>query len=132
VRLGATPLLRARLLAPQIHRRQPDAKTLRDRCRRHTGFISQQNPLAQVDRIGLWHPLLLREAANSTDKQDAFQTQPETALIRHSSVRNWRRVSAGLDVRPEIRLPVAQPATDCAPDRLLSAFCIVYVKRDPV
>jgi hypothetical protein len=46
VRLGAAPSLRAHLLAPQIHRRQPDAKALGDHRRRQTGFPSQQHPLA--------------------------------------------------------------------------------------
>jgi hypothetical protein len=46
MRLGAAPPLSARLLAPQVHRRQPDAKALGDRRRRHTGFPSQQHPLA--------------------------------------------------------------------------------------
>jgi hypothetical protein len=72
MRLGAAPALHAHLLAPQIYCRQPHAKTLRNRCRRQTGFISQQHPLAQVGRIGVWHRFLLREAANSTHKQDAF------------------------------------------------------------
>jgi hypothetical protein len=48
MRLGTAPALHTRLLAPQIYRRQPDAKTLRNHRRRQTGFISQQHPLAQV------------------------------------------------------------------------------------
>ena len=80
VRLGTAPALRARLLTPQIYRRQPDAKTLSNHRRRQTGFISQQRPLAQVGRIGFWHHTLSQDANNYTHKQDAFQTQPETAL----------------------------------------------------
>jgi hypothetical protein len=48
MRLGTAPTLAARLLAPQIYRRQPNAKTLRNHRRRQTGFIRQQHPLAQV------------------------------------------------------------------------------------
>jgi hypothetical protein len=48
MRLGTAPALRTRLLAPQVYRRQPDAKTLSNHRRRQTGFISQQHPLAQV------------------------------------------------------------------------------------
>jgi hypothetical protein len=46
MRFGAAPSLRARLLAPQVHRRQPEAKALGDHRRRQTGFPSQQYPLA--------------------------------------------------------------------------------------
>ena len=80
MRLGTAPPLRARLLAPQIHRRQPDAKTLRDGRRRQTGFISQQHPLAQISRIGVWHHCLLQEANHSTHKQHAVQIHTESAL----------------------------------------------------
>jgi hypothetical protein len=48
VRLGTAPVLGARLLVPQIHRRQPDAKTLGDYWQRHTSLASQQYPLAQI------------------------------------------------------------------------------------
>jgi hypothetical protein len=80
MRLGTAPALRARLLAPQINCREADAKALGDHCRRQTGGVRQQHPLAQVGRIGFWHRTLLQDAASSTHKKDAFQTQPEIAL----------------------------------------------------
>ena len=81
MRLGTAPVLGARLLAPQIYRRQADTKALGNHRRRQTGGLRQQHPLTQIGRIGGWHRIILRDAANSTRKQDAFQTQPETALI---------------------------------------------------
>jgi hypothetical protein len=48
VRFGAAPALRIRLVAPQIHRRETDAKALSDRCWGQTGFPSQQHTLAQI------------------------------------------------------------------------------------
>jgi hypothetical protein len=48
VRLGAAPALRIRLAAPQIHRRETDAKALSDRCWGQTGFPSQQHTFAQI------------------------------------------------------------------------------------
>src|SRR5215213_1008188 len=59
VRLGTASALGACLLAPEVHRRETDAKALSDDCQRQTGFPSQQHPLAQVGRIGLGHPRLL-------------------------------------------------------------------------
>ena len=81
MRLGTAPALRARLLAPQIYRRQADTKALGDHRRRQTGRRRQQHTLTQIGRIRDWHRIL-QDAANSTCKQDAFQTQPETALTR--------------------------------------------------
>jgi hypothetical protein len=48
MRLGTASAFGARLLAPQVHRRETDAKALRDQRRRHTGGLRQQHPLAQV------------------------------------------------------------------------------------
>ena len=48
MRLGTAPALGARLLAPQIHCRQPDAKTLGDHRRQQTGFPGQEHPLTQI------------------------------------------------------------------------------------
>jgi hypothetical protein len=48
MRLGTAPPVRARLLAPQIDRREADTKALSDHRRRQTGCISPQHPLAQV------------------------------------------------------------------------------------
>jgi hypothetical protein len=48
MRLGTAPPVRARLLAPQIDRREPDTKALGDYRRRQTGCISPQHPLAQI------------------------------------------------------------------------------------
>ena len=74
MRLGAASPLRARLPTPQIDRRQPDAKTLRDHRWRQTGLVSQQHPLAQVGRIGVGHYCLLSrpKCPHSTHKQDVF------------------------------------------------------------
>jgi len=46
--LGAATTLPTRLLAPQIDRREADAKALGDHRRQQTGFTSQQHPLAQI------------------------------------------------------------------------------------
>ena len=46
--------------------------------------MSQQHPLAQVGRIGFGHRCLLRDAAPSTHKQDAFQTQAKNSLERRT------------------------------------------------
>src|SRR6188472_2462321 len=81
MRLGTAPPLRARLLAPQIYRREPDPKARGDHRRRQTGRISQQHPLAQISRIGAWHHCLLQETNHSTHKQYAFQIHTESALI---------------------------------------------------
>jgi hypothetical protein len=81
MRLGTAPPLRARLLAPQIYRREPDPKARGDHRRRQTGRISQQHPLAQISRIGFWHHCLLQEANHSTHMQHAFQIHTESALI---------------------------------------------------
>ena len=80
MRLGTAPPLRARLLAPQIYRREPDPKARGDHRRRQTGRISQQHPLAQISRIGFWHHCLLQEANHSTHMQHAFQIHTESAL----------------------------------------------------
>ena len=48
VRLGTAPALRARLLAPQIYRRQADTKAFGDHRRRQTGSLRQQHPLTQI------------------------------------------------------------------------------------
>ena len=80
MRLGTAPPLRARLLAPQIYRREPDPKARGDHRRRQTGRISQQHPLAQISRIGAWHHCLLQETNHSTHKQYAFQIHTESAL----------------------------------------------------
>jgi len=82
MRLGTAPPLRARLLAPQIYRREPDPKARGDHRRRQTGRISQQHPLAQISRIGAWHHCLLQETNHSTHKQHAFQIHTESALIQ--------------------------------------------------
>ena len=82
MRLGTAPPLRARLLAPQIYRREPDPKARGDHRRRQTGRISQQHPLAQISRIGVWHHCLLQEANHSTYKQHAFQIHTESVLSR--------------------------------------------------
>ena len=81
MRLGTAPPLRARLLAPQIYRREPDPKARGDHRRRQTGRISQQHPLAQISRIGAWHHCLLQETNHSTHMQHAFQIHTESALI---------------------------------------------------
>ena len=80
MRLGTAPPLRARLLAPQIYRREPDPKARGDHRRRQTGRISQQHPLAQISRIGVWHHCLLQEVNHSTHMQHAFQIHTESAL----------------------------------------------------
>jgi hypothetical protein len=80
MRLGTAPPLRARLLAPQIYRREPDPKARGDHRRRQTGRISQQHPLAQISRIGAWHHCLLQETNHSTHKQHTFQIHTESAL----------------------------------------------------
>jgi len=82
MRLGTAPPLRARLLAPQIYRREPDPKARGDHRRRQTGRISQQHPLAQISRIGAWHHCLLQETNHSTHKQHTFQIHTESALMR--------------------------------------------------
>ena len=81
MRLGTAPPLRARLLAPQIYRREPDPKARGDHRRRQTGRISQQHPLAQISRIGAWHHCLLQETNHSTHKQHTFQIHTESALM---------------------------------------------------
>src|SRR5215203_3249345 len=85
--LGTASALGARLLAPEVHRRETDAKAPGDDCRRQTSFPSQQHPLPQVGRIGLGHPRLLSrpKCLLSTHEQDAFQTQTKTALIPGST-----------------------------------------------
>ena len=91
MRLGTAPPLRARLLAPQIYRREPDPKARGDHRRRQTGRISQQHPLAQISRIGVWHHCLLQEANHSTRKQHAFQIHTESALIDSGEQSGLRR-----------------------------------------
>jgi hypothetical protein len=95
MRLGTAPPLRARLLAPQIYRREPDPKARGDHRRRQTGRISQQHPLAQISRIGVWHHCLLQEANHSTHMQHAFQIHTESALVLQLSLEvRWRAAAA--------------------------------------
>src|SRR3954451_20711124 len=48
VRLGTAAALRARLVAPEIYRRETDPKAPGNHRRRETSLISQQHPIAQV------------------------------------------------------------------------------------
>jgi hypothetical protein len=48
MRLGTTAALRARLLPPEIYRREANPKAPGDLRRRQTTLISPQHPLAQV------------------------------------------------------------------------------------
>jgi hypothetical protein len=48
MRLGTAPILPARLLTPQIHRRETNAKALGHHRRWQTGFPGQQHTLAQI------------------------------------------------------------------------------------